>query len=470
MVQSRERLPTLFEVLNRMSAPPVDLWTFYEFMRTHYRGVEYLDFWLDAANHVKLCKLYVEGQELGRATAAKKSPTTQRQPLTSHLSDGNGSGSGSGQNIDTSHSSIGRNSFHSMPSPSSSMLLDMLGEQSGSSQHQHRMSLGANSLESQGSSRRRDTIARLSALLDEFQRRDGTFESLPTQEEEHFVQPPSARAVHYESDDEDEEADIGVSRTPVLGAPYERVPGGSPTQGSPMQSSSALGPINLNNNSFGGPLKEPDLKPSTEFEKARMPPQAVTLEDIYASVNSIVQRYLTPGADREVLLPGQMARQIRDAAQGAGRRDPALFNEARDYVFEVMEREAYPTFLASAALRNVQPASNLFRLLFGMIALFGAFWLSFVFILLDWKPKLTRLWIILPFSIGWYLVISSLYSLDFILGLLGYSEQEEFGIAHVKEAYVAKLIRSRSVLVAGLTVLVTACCVVLFALVPGHRL
>ena len=41
----RERLPNLFEVLSRRTLAPVDLFSFYIYMRDVQRSVDYLDFW-----------------------------------------------------------------------------------------------------------------------------------------------------------------------------------------------------------------------------------------------------------------------------------------------------------------------------------------------------------------------------------------------------------------------------------------
>lgn len=41
----RDRLPTLYEVLARKTKPPVDLFSFYIYMRDQQRSVDYLDFW-----------------------------------------------------------------------------------------------------------------------------------------------------------------------------------------------------------------------------------------------------------------------------------------------------------------------------------------------------------------------------------------------------------------------------------------
>lgn len=45
---TRNRLPTLFEVLSRRTAPPVDLFSFYIYMRDQQRSVDYLDFWYNS--------------------------------------------------------------------------------------------------------------------------------------------------------------------------------------------------------------------------------------------------------------------------------------------------------------------------------------------------------------------------------------------------------------------------------------
>ena len=41
----RDRLPNLFEVLSRRTFAPVDLFSFYIYMRDVQRSVDYLDFW-----------------------------------------------------------------------------------------------------------------------------------------------------------------------------------------------------------------------------------------------------------------------------------------------------------------------------------------------------------------------------------------------------------------------------------------
>ena len=56
----RDRLPNLFEVLSRRTTAPVDLFSFYIYMRDVQRSVDYLDFWYAQA------ACYVPAQCRGR--------------------------------------------------------------------------------------------------------------------------------------------------------------------------------------------------------------------------------------------------------------------------------------------------------------------------------------------------------------------------------------------------------------------
>lgn len=42
---NRNRFPSLFEVLSRKTVAPLDLFSFYIYMRDQQRSVDYLDFW-----------------------------------------------------------------------------------------------------------------------------------------------------------------------------------------------------------------------------------------------------------------------------------------------------------------------------------------------------------------------------------------------------------------------------------------
>jgi hypothetical protein len=116
-------------------------------------------------------------------------------------------------------------------------------------------------------------------------------------------------------------------------------------------------------------------------------------EDLRASAEKILYTYLLPGSEREIIIPQSILNEVQDAIEGSEQRaDPELFDPAKDYVFQAMERDAYPGFLQNKGLGNLVPQSMMLRLIIGLISFFTAIWASFILIFLD-KSRATRCWV-----------------------------------------------------------------------------
>ncbi|XDG07510.1 hypothetical protein ABKA04_007125 [Annulohypoxylon sp. FPYF3050] len=74
-------------------------------------------------------------------------------------------------------------------------------------------------------------------------------------------------------------------------------------------------------------------------------PSRISRESIRASAEKIVYTFLLPGAEREIVLPGSITRDVVSQVEEFGRDDPEVFDMAKDYVFQAMERDAYPGFM-----------------------------------------------------------------------------------------------------------------------------
>lgn len=72
---------------------------------------------------------------------------------------------------------------------------------------------------------------------------------------------------------------------------------------------------------------------------------AVRRADIRASAEKILYTFLLPGSEREIVLPQSMIDSIIRAIENEGRDDPEVFDEAKEYTFQAMERDAFPGFL-----------------------------------------------------------------------------------------------------------------------------
>lgn len=132
--------------------------------------------------------------------------------------------------------------------------------------------------------------------------------------------------------------------------------------------------------------------PRDMMTDSNSPAHMVARQDIRASAEKILYTFLLPGAEREITLPNYITEDVTRAIEEEGRDDPEVFDLAKDYVFQAMERDAFPGFLRMKALGNLIPPTLMLRLAIGLVSIFGAFWAAFVLIFLD-KSRLTRCWV-----------------------------------------------------------------------------
>lgn len=290
----RNRLPTLFEVLSRRTLAPVDLFFFYIYMRDQQRSVDYLDFWLDVAQHMSMCRHYV--REL-------------RRSVMIGTPDGEKSGS-----------------------KRSSAMLEGLGNMDHPA--------GGPSMLSTEKEKNQD--AQMSAFL----RSEGTNGN-------------------------------GNGNGNVIGH--------SP--------STSVGSNQLQTTISNERPPRPSFMGSPGMHHSDSSPEhTVARQDIRQSAEKILYTFLLPGSEREIAIPDQLVQEIITSIEEHGRDDPEVFDAAKDYVFQAMERDAFPGFLRAKALGNLVPTSMTLRLVIGLLAMFGAFWAGFILIFLNYDRQ-TRAWV-----------------------------------------------------------------------------
>jgi len=137
----------------------------------------------------------------------------------------------------------------------------------------------------------------------------------------------------------------------------------------------------------------PNISTPREFQTdSNSPPHTVARQDIRASAEKILYTFLLPGAEREITLPGSITQDVTTSIEEFGRDDPEVFDVAKDYVFQAMERDAFPGFLRMKALGNLIPPTLIMRLILGLVSMFGGFWAAFILIFLN-ESRTTRLWV-----------------------------------------------------------------------------
>ena len=214
------------------------------------------------------------------------------------------------------------------------------------------------------------------------------------------------------------------------------------------------------------------------------PGHTVARADIRASAEKILYTFVLPGSEREIILPETILNKIIRAIEEEGRDDPEVFDDAKDYVFQAMERDAFPGFLQAKALGNLVPLSIIIRLALGLAAFGSGFWGGYYMILRN-VPKHIRCLVsyfdfgvcesmltphsqlIIPFTIGAYCLVSYQYKLDIVAAYAGFSEYTFMNWSRVREPFVRKLLMTRATMALIFFAAVAVAFSVLFIFVPG---
>ena len=73
--------------------------------------------------------------------------------------------------------------------------------------------------------------------------------------------------------------------------------------------------------------------------------KTVARSDIRASAQKIFYTFILPNGEREIIIPDAMLNSIIRQIEEEGRDDPEVFEDAKNYVFDAMERDAFLGFL-----------------------------------------------------------------------------------------------------------------------------
>ncbi|KAI9359435.1 hypothetical protein BD770DRAFT_386046 [Pilaira anomala] len=147
-------------------------------------------------------------------------------------------------------------------------------------------------------------------------------------------------------------------------------------------------PISLTRPSLvTGTLEESNL---TETEKS-----VPSRKDLMDSSQRLLLRYLVPSATKELTqLPDQLKQSLRKELEKPDPRDdPLLFSDAKDYLFEYMQTQAYPKFLRLKVWGNITLYQQLGRLVIGLLSLLAALTTSLSLIFLGYPPWGIRFWV-----------------------------------------------------------------------------
>ncbi|CUM63179.1 uncharacterized protein PRCAT00000747001 [Priceomyces carsonii] len=445
------RLPTLGEILANRTKLPVDLYTFYLFMKGVEHKVDYVDFWFDLINHLNLCKHYVQGL---RDSIARHSSVNE-----------------TGSHYRNSVPLLERSKHKSL---SSSILLDLIAndnilEDSDS----HRLSqflrgdINVDNLEP----KLRDMINQYNEENDERRHSAGvpkTPTSFKSKNETSFSKPPSIQEAKRLSSNSKLLDDMSFDDSSLI-----------ENQLDIGQASKAVNPrykpLDLSPE-IKDQKRVSSINPSLLEKLIKHTPGSsehqsfITRNNLKESSHNLLLKYFVTDSEKDLDLPEGLKTQIINAIEVDGRDDPDVFNNVKLYIFSKIEHDHLPRFLNFMAIRNVNH-SNSVRVILGFFFSLIGFWVGFIFVFLNYRKSLRPV-IIIPFLLGFYFLVSSIYLIDPILAWFGYSESfiNHRSLIRIREPFIYKLLLKRSLWVVFLIFLFTAIFTIIFSLVPGRRL
>ncbi|GAA6061378.1 hypothetical protein JCM10212_005832 [Sporobolomyces blumeae] len=480
---TRNRLPSLAEVLRRNTRPPVDLYCYYLFLQRE--GAEdTLDFWLDVQQHENLCRAYFKDLRKSGRLVKHDWPQYASLARTRGSIYGNVTGIRRGQSdaatttddeFDTSRelttggegADEATRSRSSVAGPERTSDFDpyLAARDAGS----RKGSIGPDGLESPSSRAGGEYIGTHDAEQQAGRLSVATDPRPPHQLDARYpARTPSPRPSGASGS--------AYPLSPTLKALYPHDDDPDDDDRDELDAPA------------GGLRRRPrphHKRHSTAAQPFIPRDAAINRTDLIASAERIYSRYLMPGADKEIYLPSALritdfpisssvlpavSHPDYDREADAQARVPDMFHPQKEYVYRALEQDSFPRFLRAKAFGNLTPISALVRLAIGLVALWAGLATAFAFIFLDTKPKVKRLWIILPFTFAIVNLVAHSYDLDPLMVFMGLSETTPFRTIGIREPYVRKLLFGRALWVTFLSAAIIAVLTVIFWAVPGHRL
>ncbi|KAJ9102956.1 hypothetical protein QFC19_004513 [Naganishia cerealis] len=452
----RSRLPELSDVLMRRTRAPLDLYCFYIFLQQE-NAEDALDFWLDVQQHENLCRAYFKDLKRTDRTVAEDWPEF-RDYARRYGS------------IFSAIAGVNESSAFEQQEQSHRYPREKGGSEEkhfGAGQHSEDVSDDYDAAHSPSFRARRDTEAYgprtpTNVNSGNNQQHQSSADNSPQLSDGQFavMNNASSRATANSIGKGTHEA-RGPSRASFVDSFFGTTSSRHPSH-------------KMNGNQHGGPGTRRVSRAPTVISRK----QAITQQDLVTSGERIYLRYLLPGAEKEIYLPPsirihdfpsspELDEELLDSADP---QIPDYFHVAKEYIFKALQDDAFVRFIRAKAFCNLTRLGTFIRLFFGLFCLWASFVVAFTLVFYDYKPKIRRLYLIIPFFFAFYFLISACYALDPLLVLLNKSETRPFQTIKMGEPYVQKILRGRAALVMAEVVVLTAIMAVIWWAVPGHRL
>ncbi|KAI8982242.1 hypothetical protein BDF20DRAFT_1000239 [Mycotypha africana] len=457
-------LPTLEDILNRKTLPPVCLYNFYIVMRDKFELDDLLDFYLDVKHHEVLWRRYAKSLLKEQAAVPQMADQTlKRQKKNNAIIP-------VGMLKSTSHFSN-----HHHPEQQYPFTNEM--ERSASASTSELSSLLSDSGTTYYSLKNSEADQRLSEGL------QYTKPSLLFTEQQQYNEDdqPITKYLDITACVSD---DISFINTPLATQQQQRLYHhqqnmnqiSQPMINSIENNRGSVFQHFLPNNSSMTTMKRFADDDNVISTNKNYRHQATLLEQLSASTERIVLTYFLNGSEKNLndILPTYIRANVIERyvhPNGKIRIDPMLFADAKYAAFLYMERWAYPSFMRLKVWGNITDRQRYYRLVFGIICLTIGLSMSFSFIFLGYSPWGKRFWILLPFLFAIYQLLVFITRLDPLLAIVfNLSETTVFHFNKISQPQVKSILHARAIWLLLFSSVISVVLTIIFCAIPPQRL
>ncbi|ORX94971.1 hypothetical protein K493DRAFT_372958 [Basidiobolus meristosporus CBS 931.73] len=174
--------------------------------------------------------------------------------------------------------------------------------------------------------------------------------------------------------------------------------------------------------SASGTAPKPDTALDGDAIEVVAEKNTLNLHKLRENVQRICLEYVPEDPEKApIVLPEEERQRLITANSQFGHFDEHILDNAKIYVFDVLNFYYYPNYLDHLTDHNITGKHSIFRLILAFLMLALGFSIALTLIFIDYRPRWWRIWAFPPLAIGWTNLVIGLDRFCPIFGLYEYT-------------------------------------------------
>ncbi|KAK9766382.1 hypothetical protein K7432_004572 [Basidiobolus ranarum] len=170
------------------------------------------------------------------------------------------------------------------------------------------------------------------------------------------------------------------------------------------------------------PASRPNTNSDNNTPDVATDKHTLNLHKLRENVQRICREYVPEDPDQApIILPEEERQRLIIASSQLGHFDEHILDNAKTYVFDVLNFYYYPTYLDHLMNHNITGKHAIFRLIMAFLMLALGFSIALTLIFIDYQTRWWRIWAFPPLAIGWSNLVIGLDRFCPIFGFYEYT-------------------------------------------------